>query len=306
MVTLGGITLRAPDLPYIRAAQDSWRALAHRRLTQTFERAQEVPFDDSSRFIFFSDCHRGDNTRGDAFAANKDLFMHALGYYYDNGFSYVEVGDGDELWKNRRLDHVLRAHSTVFDLLHEFNRENRLYMLLGNHDVQGAHLRHYMRKDGLDVGEALVLRHVKTGQRIFVAHGHQADLKADYLDAVSRFMVRNVWRRVQNLGIGPVATPYQGSSTQSRVIQRLLEWVEENQQMMICGHTHAPSFARSAKVPYFNTGSCIYYGYMTGLEIQDNMISQVKWFYDVGPAGQSRIVRQFLGAPRDLRCFAPD
>jgi hypothetical protein len=64
-------------------------------------RRQPILFDDSSKFIFFSDCHRGDNSWADNFSPNQLLMFHALTYYYDQGYTYIEVGDGDELWENR-------------------------------------------------------------------------------------------------------------------------------------------------------------------------------------------------------------
>ncbi len=41
---------------------------------------------------------------------SKELFLHALTPYYQESFTYVEVGDGDELWKNRKFSDVRRAH----------------------------------------------------------------------------------------------------------------------------------------------------------------------------------------------------
>ena len=67
------------------------------RLSEVFESSEKIPFDDSSKFILFSDCHRGDNSWTDDFAQNQNIFFHALNFYYDGGFTYIEVGDGDEL-----------------------------------------------------------------------------------------------------------------------------------------------------------------------------------------------------------------
>ena len=82
-----------------RSANNGHHKFAHRRLTEVFRRARRVPFNDSSRIVFFSDCHRGNNGKADDFAKNAELFLHALGHYYREGFTYIEVGDGDDLWK---------------------------------------------------------------------------------------------------------------------------------------------------------------------------------------------------------------
>jgi len=73
-----GITAGTYPQQYRKTLEHSRRTLAHRRLTEVFEAAQRVPFDDDSRIVFFSDCHRGDNSRADGFARNKALFLHAL------------------------------------------------------------------------------------------------------------------------------------------------------------------------------------------------------------------------------------
>ena len=288
-------TIAAPTIPQQdpQALQNGRRTLAHRRLTEVFETARRVPFDDSSRFVFFSDCHRGDGSRADSFARNEALFLHALHHYYRQGFTYVEVGDGDELWKNRHFSAVRRAHARIFDLMHRFDRQGRLHLIVGNHDIQGD--RHdWVEKDGLVAREGLVLHHDQTGQQAFVVHGHQADFKSDRLDFLGRFLTRHVWRRVQILGVGsPPSVPH-GSHNRESIQQRIVDWMQAYRHIVICGHTHRPVFARHGDPPYFNTGSCLYAGYITGIEIQNGEIALVRW-----TAGQRRTghFRRTLMAP---------
>ncbi|MGC1516255.1 MAG: serine/threonine protein phosphatase, partial [Maribacter sp.] len=35
---------------------------SERRLSRAYKNAKTIPFDDHSKFILFSDCHRGDNS----------------------------------------------------------------------------------------------------------------------------------------------------------------------------------------------------------------------------------------------------
>jgi hypothetical protein len=105
-----------------------------KRLNKVFKSSEEVPFDDSSKLILFSDCHRGDNSWTDEFANNQNVFFHALNYYYDQGFTYIELGDGDELWENAFFEDIRRAHSNIFWKMTQFYKENRLYLLWGNHN----------------------------------------------------------------------------------------------------------------------------------------------------------------------------
>ncbi len=282
----------------MKALRCRLRLRAHERLTEVFKAADHVPFDDDARIIFFSDCHRGDNSRSDAFARNEGLFLQALGHYYRHGFTYVEVGDGDELWQNRRFGAVREAHGRTFDLLHRFNRERRLHLLLGNHDIQG-NSRHRMEKDGIPVHESLILQHTTSDQRIFVVHGHQADFKSDYLYRLARTATRHVWRHLQNLGLGDGPSKENEGHNRGKIRRQISEWVAEHAQTVVCGHTHTPAFPREGEPPYFNTGSCVYDDYITGLEIQNGKIALIKWS-QVG----MQVERTLLTAPRSLRLVA--
>jgi len=277
------------------ALRNILRTRAYRRMTQALQAAKSILFDDRSRLVFFSDLHRGDNSRADAFAQNETLFIQALRHYYRRGFTYVEVGDGDELWQNRRLSDVKRAHWRTFDLLHAFDAENRLQLIFGNHDIQGFQ-RRKMKKDGLTAHEGLVLRHAETEHQIFVVHGHQVDFKSDGLYQVSRFIIRHVWRHIQNLGITDVASTIAESRNRGTLRQRVSEWIEAHKQMVICGHTHTPMFAAVGDLPYFNAGSGVFDGYITGLEIQNGEIALVKWLR----SEWGRAERWLLAPPRKL------
>ena len=54
-----------------------------------------------SRFVVFSDAHRGDGTGADDFADNSLIYKCALDYYLAAGFTLIELGDAEELWEGR-------------------------------------------------------------------------------------------------------------------------------------------------------------------------------------------------------------
>ena len=58
--------------------------------------------------------------------------------------------------------------------------------------------------------------------------------------------------------------------------------------------------------PYFNTGSCLYAGYITGLEIQNGNMTLVKWSTrsDTRHREEPRIERKLMAPPRKLRLFS--
>ncbi|MBN1487623.1 MAG: metallophosphoesterase family protein [Anaerolineae bacterium] len=257
--------------------QDIWQMITHKQLSKTFKDAEKVSFDDNSRFIFFSDTHRGDNSATDEFARNESLFLYVLSQYYNQGFTYIEVGDGEELWKNKNFDDIRKAHGQTFEMLHQFDDQQRLHLLYGNHDITAYRKAHYIDKDGMLAREGLILSHKNTGQYIFVTHGHQADIKSDRLKNITRPVIRHIWRRIQLLGFGRAPRLATKNLTRRSIEQRLITWVEDNHQPIICGHTHRPISTADNRAPYFNTGCCIVPNILTGLELQQGEILQVKW-----------------------------
>jgi len=301
-IAIEAITARTLPKQYPGTIQDGPHTFAHRRLTEVFEAAKRVLFDDSSRIVLFSDCHRGNNSRMDEFARNAELFLNALTYYYREGFTYIEVGDGDDLWQNRRFSDIRRAYGRIFDLLHRFDRQDRLHLILGNHEIQGNR-RDRVEKDGIIAREGLILHHSRTGQRIFVLHGHQADFKSDRLYIASRFAVRYIWKLLQFLGCRNGTGQPGATQRQRKIDRRITEWVQVHRHIIICGHTHRPLCPAYGAPPYFNTGSCVIPGTITGLEIQDGEIMPVRW--STRAETRQREVpdteRELMAPPRKLR-----
>jgi len=289
-VALKGVPLRLAS--FLRTG---WLPTIHRRLSQVLETAITIPIDDSSKFVFFSDLHRGNGSRSDSFLPNARLFLHALTHYERNGFSYVEVGDGDELWKGWPIEAIRQAHRRLFDLLHQMDLEQRLHLILGNHDLKRkTNLR--IEKDGLPAQEGLVLKHEPSGHKLFVVHGHQADITNDYLYFVAHRAVRfsyHVRERLQQLCCTGHAEP---KIKMGKLEQRLMDWVSVCHQMIICGHTHRQAFPQNGGPAYFNTGSGIVPGVITGLELRNGALVPIRWT----EPRRACYVRQQVGPSRPL------
>ena len=69
------------------------------RLNKAYKEAKRIAFTNTDKFILFSDCHRGDSSFADDFANNRNIYFHAMSHYFKEGYTYIELGDGDELWK---------------------------------------------------------------------------------------------------------------------------------------------------------------------------------------------------------------
>lgn len=292
--------------------------MARRRLDETLSAAPVLEFDDHSRFVFFSDLHRGDNGPADAFRHNRAIFLSALGHYEREGYTYVEVGDGDELWKNRNLAAVQAAHRPVFRILDRLKAAGRLLMLAGNHQLvrQGCKLACV----GPEYAEAVLLRHRQRAVRFLVTHGHQADATHARPYGLIRPLVRHFWRHLQNHGLstslpqddehvsfGPLAGAMAWArSNQAGIERRIAAWLQDADGLgIICGHTHRPAFALAGALPYYNTGSGIQPGMITGLEIADGAISLVSWTDrpKEGPGAMSlaaSVRRTVLAGPQPL------
>lgn len=249
---------------------------AHRRLTQLYQHAKVIPFDDSSKFVLFSDLHRGDKTQRDDFSQNEDMYLWAMRRYFEQGFTYIEVGDGDDLWCQRSFQKIRQVYEQVFQMIHQFDRGGRLYFILGNHEIVGAR-RSSLVKDGIPAHEALVLEHRRTKQRLFIFHGHQADYMNDRFILISRLMVRYIWGRIKTSRLAQTMCRFGTSRGSQRIRNRIMDWIQQAGPIVICGHTHEPTSPEKGSVPYFNLGACHRPGFLTGIEISEGKISLVKW-----------------------------
>lgn len=286
------------------------------RLLEVYQEAPIIPYNSRSRFVIASDCHRGVGNWGDNFMPNQNLFFAALDYYYKRGFSYIELGDGDELWENRSMQQIIQIHSSSFWLLSRFFQTGRLYMMIGNHDKAKESSRFLQlscssyfcdssRREeklfpAMQVYEGLRLRHCGGGQEIFLAHGHQGDFINDKGWKIGRFLVRYVWRPLELLGINDPTSAAKNHKKKNRIERRLAEWADENGTLLISGHTHRPYFPQPGKGMYFNDGSCVHPRCITNLEIKNNKISLVKWSVMTGRDRNMFVGREVLEKGVDI------
>ena len=286
-----------------------------KRLTQAYKNAKVLHFDKKSKYIFFSDIHRGDDSVSDEFARNQNLFLHALDYYYNKGYTYVEVGDGDELWEYPKFRYIRIAHSDVFKNLKKYHQDKRLIILYGNHNI---YLRHkfycknyfhfydeYKQEvvdllKGLSPKEALVLKHKKSGQEILVVHGHQGDFINDQLWIVSNLLLRFFWKYMHVVGFHNPSSPARNLYKRHKIEKNYNKWIKRHEKMLICGHTHRPKFPKPGELPYFNSGCCINTRGITGVEISDDNILLVDWRIRADKNGSLLIERNIIRGPEPI------
>ncbi len=272
-------------------------------------------FDNNDKFVLMSDCHRGNGNHSDTFMKNRHLFLYALDYYYKNGFSYIELGDGDELWGNKSFDQILEVHGEIFYLMSRFLKENRLYMLYGNHDMQKKDpcikkkkCRYYdyrQKKEltllpNMQYLQAALLLHKESLKSLFLIHGHQADFLNDTLWRVSRFLVRYIWKPLENIGFLDPTSAAKNYKQQQKIEKKISQWATKRQQLVVAGHTHRPSLPVPKSSYYFNDGSCVHPGSITGIEIENGGISLIKWTVMTKKEGNMYVGREVLDGPYKL------
>jgi UDP-2,3-diacylglucosamine pyrophosphatase LpxH len=291
-----------------------------KRLTKAYKNAMVQYFDENSKYIFFSDSHRGDDSVSDEFARNQNLFLHALDYYYNNGYIYVEAGDGDELWEYPKFKYIRIAHSDVFTTLKKFYKKQRLIILYGNHNIYLKNID-YVHKNydhyydeyeqktkrlfhGIIPIEALVLKSKNTGQKILIVHGHQGDFINDQFWMISKFLMRNFWRYMHVVGFHNPSSPAKNLVKRHKIERNYNKWIAKHKIMLICGHTHRPKFPKQYELPYYNTGCCINTRGITGIEITDNHIIMVEWRIRSDKEGRLLIERNIKRGPEPIEKYS--
>jgi len=287
------------------------------KLSTIFDKSKEISFNDNSKIIIMSDCHRGINNLGDNFSKNKSIFIDALRYYYLENYTYIEIGDGDELWENKYLEKIIDNHLEVFLIMSMFYKNNRLHMLFGNHDItkiniiENSILNNYYDKNkktyislfpGIKIDEGLKIKYVETNDQIFLTHGHQGDFFNDTIWKISRFLIRNLYRPIELIGIN-ISSQKIFKYKKTNVEKKLISWSMKNKQLLIAGHTHRPVFPKIGDSLYFNDGCCIKQDYITGIEINKGEISLIKWSKKNHKNGKSFVKKDILYGPMKLKSY---
>ncbi len=289
------------------------------RLDRAFENVPVLPLTADSRYILVSDCHRGTGTSSDNFLKNQNLYFAALEYYYDHNFTCIELGDGDELWENRSLAQIKQIHNNAFWLLSRYYAKDRLYMIYGNHDMvkkrpsfAASYYNTYPcstcgEEDlfpGIVFYSGIILKDCRCNKDIYLTHGHQADFFNSILWKISRFLVRYLWRPLENIGFLDPTSAAKNNSKKKRIEYELSAWARQKDCLLVTGHTHRPMLG-SADSPYFNTGSCVHPRCITCIEIVCRCLTLVKWSLATRHDRSLYVSREVLAGPVCVDEFNP-
>lgn len=267
------------------------------RLVRAFENAPVLPLTYCTRYVLVSDCHRGVGTSSDNFLKNQHLYFAALEHYCRKGFTYIELGDGDELWENRSMKNIIEVHDDVFKIFSQLNKENRLYLIYGNHDMA-------KRKKALfppfTFYEGIILCPADMPQRaVYLTHGHQASLLNSTFWRAACFLVRYIWSPLENIGVLDPTSAAKNYRVKNKCETRLNNWAAENKRILVTGHTHRPVMPVEPAY-YYNTGSCVHPGGMTCIEIERGVMSLVKWSMSARADSTLYVKREKIAGPVGL------
>ncbi len=293
--------------------------LTEKRLNQAYKNARVEYFDKDSKYIIFSDIHRGNGSHFDEFSKNQNIFKYALDYYFEKGYTYIEAGDGDDLWETPKARDIRNGHFHVFESIKKFNDTNRLIMLYGNHNIYLKDMN-YVKKNyyctyseykemnydflnGIDPVESVVLKHKDTEQEILIVHGHQGDLTNDQIWFPTMLSLKFFWRYLHSFGIRNPSSPVKNTFKRHKIERNFCKWIDKYKIMLICGHTHRFKFPKENELPYFNTGCCIYPTIITGIEIDQGLIQIVRWKTVVDSNGFLKVDRMVLRGPEPVEKF---
>lgn len=289
-----------------------------KKLEKIYHKSDTVKINQRTKIIIMSDCHRGIGNLGDNFLPNQLLFFGALEYYYKEGFTYIELGDGDELWENRKLKPIIDIHSDAYWLMSEFYKNNRFYMLYGNHDIvkrkklttEKYYADYFCENNlcilplfpGISVHEGLILK-TENNNIIFLIHGHQCSFLNSSLWPLGRFLVRYLWNPLEIIGFKQPTSSATPHTEKIKVEKKLSAFSEKEKMIVIAGHTHRPVCPAPGEGLYFNDGSCVHTRCITGIEIENNCLSLIKWAFDIDDNRRVFVSRKVLEGPYEIEKY---
>ncbi|WP_240619185.1 metallophosphoesterase [Chitinophaga costaii] len=214
-------------------------------------RGRIQPFDpDKARYIIFSDEHKGGKDEADDFMPAESNYIAALQHYYAEGFTFINLGDCEELWENKPAV-TLDKNKASLDEEVKFLQAGRYHRMFGNHDLEWGYAvpeNLYLKPvfgPSLEVKEGLILRATMQQQTasIFLTHGHQGDQRSDG-NAFSKWVVAAIWTPIQRYLEISLNTPSDSFELADAHNIIMYEWsATRRNRVLISGHTHKPVFA---------------------------------------------------------------
>ena len=247
---------------------------------KAFRKAPHLSARDHPKIVLMSDCHRGTGNWADSFLSNRPVYTAALKYYIQKNFTYIELGDGDELWGNRKFAEIYRAHKEVFQLFRLLCEEDRIFLLYGNHDREKEKTTYTIGNKvfGIPFYQSLIMD-FPDGPPLYLFHGHQGDFLNDRHWKLTRSLVRYLWKPLELRGVKDPTSAAKNYTKVREIEEDFITFSCENHCILAAGHTHKPTLMHTDCGIYINSGSCVHPGAITAVEIdaERKKATLVKW-----------------------------
>jgi hypothetical protein len=204
----------------------------------------------TARYIILSDQHKGAKDLADDFRNTESNFMTALQYYFDEGFTFINLGDCEELWESTPSKVVEKNRLSLLEEA-QFQASDRYHRIYGNHDLEWHYLIQqnlYLKPifgPSLSIKEGLLLNTVYKDKNfsIFLAHGHQGDQRSDG-NTFSKWFVAAIWTPIQRyleISVDRLSDSFELVDAHNIL---MYDWSATHESLLfISGHTHKPVFA---------------------------------------------------------------
>jgi UDP-2,3-diacylglucosamine pyrophosphatase LpxH len=210
-----------------------------------------LPFDlKTARFIIFSDQHKGGKDLADDFRLAEENYMAALQYYHQQDFTFISLGDSEELWENTPKTVIEKNRLSLLEEA-KFLQHDRYYRVFGNHDLEWSYTfqQNLFLKpifgEKLKIYEGILLKTSYNGEEylLLLTHGHQGDKRSDG-NPFSTWVVAAIWTPLQRLLDISINTTSDSFDLVDQHNVIMYNWTAQQQKLaLISGHTHKPVFA---------------------------------------------------------------
>jgi hypothetical protein len=218
---------------------------------QKTDRGISLPFEATrDKFIILSDQHKGGKDAADDFMPAEANYLKALQHYYEEGYTFISLGDSEELWENTPKVSIDKNRISLLKEA-QFLQVGRYYRIYGNHDLEWKYpiQQNIFLKpifgDTLKIYEGICLTTNYNGKEysILLAHGHQGDKKSDG-NPLSTWVVAALWTPIQRFLEVTINTPATSYELTDQHNIMMYEWSKQQSNLIfISGHTHKPVFA---------------------------------------------------------------
>ena len=127
-------------------------------------------------------------------------------------------------------------------------------------------------------------------------HGHQADFFNSVCWRFSRFLVRYLWKPLEQSGVNDPTSAARNYKKAVRYEKCLIEWTKKHDTYLAAGHSHRPRLPEDDS-RYLNAGSCVHPRCITAIEIEDMQLTLVKWNMATRPDMNLYVAREELAGP---------